>query len=560
MSRHTAGLIAICLLTFFAGLGRPAITDSDEAFYAEGAREMIERGDWVTPHFNYAYRFEKPVLYYWLAAGGYLVTGASEASARAPSALAGLGLVLLAFACARRWYDEPTALLAGLITATSFGYVMMARQALPDLPLAFFVTLSIWAALRAWLDDSPDPATTTSTGDERTRRRWLVVAGFAAAGGMLVKGPVGLALPGIVVTPLLVWEYGSGRTRWRLRGTDLVIAALVFLVMAAPWFLAMAQVHGTEYLTRFFIGENVDRFATARYNDPRPVWYYVPILAGGLLPWSLFMILWTPALRFTRHRQGRLPLREIRLAVWALAPLLFYTISIGKQPRYILPILPPLAILLAATIRRALNDATSSRSLFTACATVSGLLLLGAGGLVYRLRPLLIDWHPAWVTALAAGVAAAGIGVIVASAARPAWVPRALAAASIVIAVGAHVIVLASPGPAPVERIAAMVRQAQRADEPYGRHRVFNRNLVFYTERAFVELPILKAAEDFLRSPERVLCVLLDEDVARLEARGIALARLGEVSYLNTGNLNLRTLLDPDPDTYLQRVVLVANK
>ena len=559
MSRHTAGLIVICLLTFFTGLGRPAITDSDEAFYAESAREMIERGDWLTPHFNDAYRFEKPVLYYWLAAGGYLVTGVSETTARAPSAVAGLGLVLLTFACARRWCGVQTALLAGLITATSFGYVAMARQALPDLPLAFFVTLTIWAALRAWLDDPVDAVTKTSAGDERNRRRWLVVAAVAAAGGTLVKGPVGLVLPGIVVAPLLVWEYGSGRTRWHLRGADLVVAALVFVVLATPWFLAMTQVHGTEYLTRFFIGENVDRFATARYNDPRPVWYYLPILAGGLLPWSLFMILWAPALRVTRQRQGRLPLGEVRLAVWAITPLLFYTISIGKQPRYILPILPPLAILLAATIRRALNDAPS-RSLLAACSAVSGLLLVGVGGLVYRLRSLLVDWNPTWVTALAVAVAAAGIGVIVAGLARPAWVPRALAAASIVVAVGAHVIVLASPGPAPVERMAAMVRQARRAGEPYGRHRVFDRNLVFYTERAFVELPILKAAEDFLRSPERVLCVLLDEDVARLEARGITLTRLGDVSYFNTGNLNLRTLLDPDPDTYLQRVVLVTNK
>jgi 4-amino-4-deoxy-L-arabinose transferase-like glycosyltransferase len=83
------GLLGICLLTFFAGLGSPAIADSDEAFYAEGAREMIESGDWLTPRFNYIDRFEKPILYYWLAAASYLMAGVNEAAARFPSAFAG---------------------------------------------------------------------------------------------------------------------------------------------------------------------------------------------------------------------------------------------------------------------------------------------------------------------------------------------------------------------------------------------------------------------------------------------------------------------------------------
>ena len=139
-------LVLLCGLTFFVGLGRPAITDSDEAFYAEAAREMVEGGDWVTPHYNGRYRFEKPVLHYWLAALGYLIAGVSELAARFPSAMAGLVLVLTTYACARRWYDESTGMLAGAITATSFGYVAVARQALPDLLLACFITLGTWAA------------------------------------------------------------------------------------------------------------------------------------------------------------------------------------------------------------------------------------------------------------------------------------------------------------------------------------------------------------------------------------------------------------------------------
>ena len=105
-------LVLLCVLTFFVGLGRPAITDSDEAFYAEAAREMVEGGDWITPHYNGQYRFEKPVLYYWSVALGYLVAGVSELAARFPSAVAGLVLAIATYASARRWYDEATGLLA----------------------------------------------------------------------------------------------------------------------------------------------------------------------------------------------------------------------------------------------------------------------------------------------------------------------------------------------------------------------------------------------------------------------------------------------------------------
>src|SRR4029453_10481955 len=111
--RHALILTAICLLTFFAGLGGSAIGDSDEAFYAESAREMIEQGDWITPHYNYDYRFQKPVLFYWLGALPCRVAGIGEAAARFPSALAGLGITLVTCACGRRWVDERTGLIAG---------------------------------------------------------------------------------------------------------------------------------------------------------------------------------------------------------------------------------------------------------------------------------------------------------------------------------------------------------------------------------------------------------------------------------------------------------------
>ena len=556
MRGYIVGLLGICLLTLFAGLGSPAIADSDEAFYAESAREMVESGDWLTPRFNYIYRFEKPVLYYWLAASAYLVAGVGEAAARFPSALSGLGLTLLAFASARRWYDAPTGFLAGVITATSFGYVAMARQALPDLTLAFFVTLSIWAALVAWLrplSTGEDP-----THDNRRPTAWVALSAVGAAGAILTKGPVGIALPVLVVGPLVAWEYWTDRARPTVRLVDLALFAIVMLVLATPWFLGMTLVHGPAYLDRFFIAENLDRFATPRYNDPRPFWYYAPIVAGGVLPWSPFMLLWVPAIARAVRRRFAGSVNAVRFGWWAAAPLLFYSLSIGKQPRYILPVLPPLAVLLAHAIRSQLVGRDRHR-LFDVCTAITGVLLCVVAGLVYRASPLLVEWAPSWTTGVAAVVGLSGIGVLL-SVTRPGWTPAAVVIASILVSVSGHVVLLSSPEAAPVERVAEILRAARQDNEPYGRYQVLHRNLIFYTRVPFRELGVEQGVTDFLRSPERVLTVLPAEEAARLEAQGLRLQHLGEVRYLNTGGLTLQTLLDPDPDRYLHRVVVVANR
>ena len=106
---------------------------------------MIESGDWITPRFNYELRFEKPILFYWMVAGTYAVAGVSEGGCALLGGDVGCGLVMVAYAYGRRWIDDDAGFLGGAITATSFAAAAMARQSLPDLPLAFFITLAMWA-------------------------------------------------------------------------------------------------------------------------------------------------------------------------------------------------------------------------------------------------------------------------------------------------------------------------------------------------------------------------------------------------------------------------------
>jgi 4-amino-4-deoxy-L-arabinose transferase-like glycosyltransferase len=558
LTRALLLLTTLCLLTFFAGLGRPAIGDSDEAFYAEAGREMVERGDWVTPHYNYEFRFQKPILFYWLVAGTYQTAGIGPAQARLFAAGSGLGLVLLAWLCGRRWYDPQTGLIAGVIAATSFGVFFMARQALPDLPLTFFIALAAWAAFES-----------TGGRHEGTRsakgRGWLLLASVAMALGFLTKGPVAVVLPALVVGPVLAWERwrsgGAGGLPWRTR--DLLLAGLLFAAIALPWYAAMVQVHGPAYLHRFFIAENVERFATDRYNEPRSLFFYLPVAAGGLLPWSPFMLLWVPPLVRVARGARRLAAVEIRLIAWAGAPLVFYSLSVGKQPRYILPALTPLAILLARAIHQRIAAKRAGRRdpLFAALGIAAGAVLLALGALLYRARALLVAVDPD-VTVIAAGVPALG-GLLVMGAVlsgRRRWQPAAVAAAAAATVLTLHYTVFSMGGPEPVERVAALVR-AHHDGHRVGAYQVFVRNLVFYTRLRQVDLFDEARAEAFLGSRDPVLCVIPADDLERLEIRLDRQFRsLGQVRYLNTATLKARTLLDPDPEEDLETVLLVTNR
>jgi len=569
VSRSARSLLLIACLTFFLGLGRQAITDADEAYYAEASREMVESGDWLTPHFNYVDRWQKPVLYYWLTAAAYLITGPTEFAARLWSALAGLGLVLLTwYAGLRLTARDDAAWLAGAITATSYGYFAMARMALPDLPLAFCITLGIWMALE---------------------RRWAW-AGAAAGLGFLMKGPVALVVPGLVLLPIW-WREGTFKT---LRVRDIIVAAALFAIIGLPWYGAMLLQHGAAYFESFFIGDNLERFATDRFNEPRWFWFYIPIVIGGLFPWAVYLL--CASFRGARGivtRTRTLTREDWRLLLWAAMPLLFFSVAVGKQPRYILPVLPPLAIMLARSMAKQVEAAPGSG--FRAADSGrqeaafgnqdsegrSGEAQVGTRGsglavptwltaalyiiltvLLVRAMPLFISAYPAvsWMT----------VGALIGCAAALAWVastrrwqqlPFVMTACAVILLLGVQFGVLSGARPEPVEQMAALVQQHRRAGEPVGAYEVFVRNLVFYTRSAQVELFNEARALDFIKSPERVLMAVSASDLTRLETiSGLTLQRLGEVRYLDTASIRLRTLLNPIPEQDIETVYLVSNR
>jgi len=549
-------LLLLASLTFLVGLGRGAITDADEAFYAEAAREMVESGDLVTPFYNYETRFQKPILYYWLTAATYGATGGpGEAGARLWAALSGLGLVLVTAACARRWFDDGVALLAGAIVATSFGYFSIGRMALPDLPLTLFITAAIWAGWVAMLERG------------RHQRRWVLLSAVALALGFLTKGPVGVVIPVLVLVPVVLME----RRTLNLRPSDLVAGAIAFAVLALPWYAVMWIRHGDGYLEGFFLGDNLERFATARFNDPRPWWFYLPVVLGGLLPWTPLMLVWVhPVWRFLTRRKD-IGTIDLRLLLWAILPLVFYSLSVGKQPRYVLPVLPPLAILLAASILERTRDWRSldgarvrlRRPLAVTMGAVgAGGLLVVLAVLLWRAQPLLINVAPSFTMAAAVVIALAGLAVLVVGVSG-AWrqTPVVLALAAAVTFPALQYGALSGTGEDTVQQVARAVVASRAGDEEIGTYNVFVRNLVFYTHIRTIDLIDDDQLSAFLRSPTRVLVVAPAEAVDRMERDlKIPLHRLAEFPYFNEAGIRLRTLLQPDLARDITRVVLIANR
>jgi 4-amino-4-deoxy-L-arabinose transferase-like glycosyltransferase len=329
--------VGACAAIFY-GLGAAPLVGADEPRYAQVAREMHARGDWVTPTLGGHDWFEKPALLYWTMKAGYSVFGVSEAGARLGAALAGLASVLLVWALARRVEFESGERLRGFgfvggaVAASAAGLLVFSRAANFDVLL----TATVTAALACFFMSENDR---TPTG----RQRFLV--GFYACVGLslLAKGLVGAVLPFGVV---LLYFFLRGRLPNLLR-LGFWWGVPLCLLVAAIWYGPVIARHGRVFVDEFFVQHHFARYVSNKYHHPQPFYFYVPIMLMLALPWTAFLL---SGLRGVFEANWRAEDAESRLAVfafaWLLVPVAFFSLSGSKLPGYVLPALPG-AVLLA---------------------------------------------------------------------------------------------------------------------------------------------------------------------------------------------------------------------
>jgi len=402
-TRTDALLIAgFCAFLFFYGLPQFGLIGADEPRYAQVAHEMLERHDWITPTLGGEPWLEKPPLYYWQAMFTYSVFGVSDWGARLPSAVDATLLVLAVYFFLRRF--RPGYQLDGaLITASCAGIIGYARAASMDMALAasFTIAMLAWWAWR-----------------ESEKRIYLIAFYAFIALGLLAKGPVA---PFLALVVIVVYAVSAGERPivWK---TVWLPGILLFCVISLPWYLVV-QMRNPDFFRQFIVQHNLERFSTNLYHHPEPLWYYLPVTALALVPWTVFVVAsliesllaWrdgrTKPEANSTHNEYKF---RMFAAFWLIVPVIFFSLSRSKLPGYVLPALPAGALLLADDLRQRLQQGSAkpAKWLVVVHALVAAAPIVPALLIAYWITQHRFPaGRPLWVALAVALILSAGIAL-----------------------------------------------------------------------------------------------------------------------------------------------------
>ena len=383
-------IFLLALALYAIGLGGTALLDPDEPVYGQTAREMAETGSWLTPRLNGLLWFDKPPMYFWLAAASFKIFSVSEFAARFPSCLMAAMLLALIYIWARRAFDESTALYSAVTLASSLLFVFIARAAVTDMTLCFFMNLSFYMIYLAM-------------AEPENRFKYVSLFYFFSGFSVLTKGPVGLVLPLLVIVPFL-----AARRDWKfLRALYSPFGFLLFFVSALPWYIAMLVLHGGQFFNTFIGYHNLIRFLEPEHVRTSSLFFYAPVLIVGFFPHTAALGAFIADFfrsAFSRDFYGRyifpappapapaaasdcgaegtaVSVSSATAAAAALSFFIFisagvfgfFSIAKTKLVTYILPMFPAFAVLLGRTYR---NLEASGRKNFSGALLT---LLLGSG-------------------------------------------------------------------------------------------------------------------------------------------------------------------------------------
>ncbi|MGH9339296.1 MAG: ArnT family glycosyltransferase [Acidobacteriota bacterium] len=321
-------------LPFFVALDESALWDSNEAFYAQTPREMVERGEWVVPYFNGEPRLNKPPLSYWIVAAFYKLFSISIFWERLPMAALAYGSVLVLFRIGKLLFDEQAALWGAGIFATTFRFLILARRYFIEILLLFCI-LAVIACFLAWL--------------KRGRKGDFLLCSLFLGLAFLAKGPVILIAPGFLGLYLAL----TGRLKI-LRRAPWLAGFLIFGAVSSFWFVLLGVQAGWQPVADFFLVENLGRFTSVDFGPRRGSFYYAGALLGDFFPWS-FLFLAALVWWFRRERPAEKAAQDpvLLLLIWIGAYILVFSLSFNKQEHYILPVYPAASLLVALYLCKA---------------------------------------------------------------------------------------------------------------------------------------------------------------------------------------------------------------
>ena len=333
-------LVVVYALLWFGTLNYRHLIPSDEGRYAEIAREMLVTGDWVTPRYNGYKYFEKPPLQIWATATAFNIFGVGDWQARLWTALTGfLTIVFIGFTGARI-YCARAGWLAAVALASSPMWVIGGHINSLDMGLSAFLVAALCSLLLA-----------QTSSNKTYSRNWMWACWAFMALATLSKGVIGVAIPGMVfaVYSITAWD-------WKIwKRLHIISGSILFLAITAPWFVLIAQ-RNPEFLEFFFIHEHLQRFTQTAHSRTGPIYFFLPLLLLGFLPWIAQVpgaIAQTWRERNPEFSSGWL------LTCWFVVILGFFSISQSKLPGYIIPLFPALALIVGSQLDRNLGSSNS---------------------------------------------------------------------------------------------------------------------------------------------------------------------------------------------------------
>ncbi len=494
------GLFVISLIILSFQVSNSGLAHPNELLYVESARDMYERGDWLTPYFNGEPRLNKPILYYWFILIAYHILGPSLFAARLCSVLCGAIGVVLLYLIGRSLFDRATGLFGAAIALSTWGYMLYARYAMTDMALTMWITAAMYCLAQICVQTRPEPV---------SQRHWILAFYTILGLGFSTKGPPAL-LPILIAAAYLLW---TRQTRLA-RQLFLSWGWLIFMLIAAPWYLLMLILH-QDTLLEITHMEVVAR-STGQLSDAEPVWYYVPLTFGYFFPWSILF----PATLIT-YRWWRLDAAPHagRLALCWFGNIFFaFSLIKGKNPQYILPAFMPMAIVMGHTFAHGLRRrAEAPGGVRLSAYILAALLALCTLIVAFVINSLMQQLHSPLMYV--------HVIILATSTAALLWSLRqrhyqavfaALAAPQLLI----WLLFLGQSLPQfdydPGAYFAKAIRHHSAAPDRIGSMRIETKALLFFLQRPVTKISNVEQAHDFLQKPGRAFVVMRQADWPRL--------------------------------------------